>query len=137
MRLAFLMAVLIPRPRPSARAQDPAAIQEVISEQIDALRARRFCHRLHLRLAGHPADVRQPRPVRGDGARRLSDGPAPARRALLAPSSRVPADGRTLQGVLVTDEAGALHVLEYEMVPMDAHGWRIDGVRLRQAGTGA
>ena len=37
--------------------------------------------------------------------------------------------GRTLQRVLITDRAGALHVLEYEMVP-GAQGWRIDGVRL-------
>ena len=46
-------------------------------------------------------------------------------------------DGRALQRVLVTDGAGALHLLEYEMIPLDG-GWRIDGVRLLDAGsTGA
>ncbi len=42
-------------------------------------------------------------------------------------------NGRTLQRVLVTDDAGALHLLEYEMVPGDG-GWRIDGVRLIEDG---
>ena len=41
--------------------------------------------------------------------------------------------GRTLQRVFVTDAAGALHLLEYEMVPGEG-GWRIDGVRLLQDG---
>ena len=40
--------------------------------------------------------------------------------------------GRKLQGVIVTDQAGALHLLDYEMVPLDG-GWRINGVRLRPA----
>lgn len=43
-------------------------------------------------------------------------------------------DGRTLQRVLVTDDAGALHVLEYEMVSVDG-AWRIDGVRLLEEGS--
>jgi hypothetical protein len=34
--------------------------------------------------------------------------------------------------VLVTDGAGALHLLEYELIPLDG-GWRIDGVRLLDA----
>jgi Domain of unknown function (DUF4864) len=38
-------------------------------------------------------------------------------------------DGRTLQRMLVTDGAGALYVLEYEMVRGE-DGWRIDGVRI-------
>jgi hypothetical protein len=42
-------------------------------------------------------------------------------------------DGRKVQSVLLTDQAGALHVLEYEMVPFEG-GWRINGVRLRKAG---
>ena len=35
--------------------------------------------------------------------------------------------------MLVTDRAGAFHVLEYEMLQGD-QGWRIDGVRLLQEG---
>ena len=42
-------------------------------------------------------------------------------------------DGRTVQRVLVTDAAGALYVLEYEMVQGE-QGWRIDGVRLLEEG---
>jgi len=132
MRMALLMAVLV-AVAPVARAQDAAAIQEVISDQIDALRADDFAtaftfaspgiQRMFGNSARFGAMVREgypmvwhPRDIRFLDA--------------------VPSDGRTLQGVLVTDEAGALHILEYEMVPMD-DGWRIDGVRLRQEATGA
>ena len=41
--------------------------------------------------------------------------------------------GRTVQRVLVTDAAGALYVLEYEMVEGE-QGWRIDGVRVLDEG---
>lgn len=45
--------------------------------------------------------------------------------------------GRLVQGVMITDQTGALHVLDYEMVPQ-AEGWRINGVRFRPAaGAGA
>lgn len=40
--------------------------------------------------------------------------------------------GRTIQNVLVKDQDGALHVLEYAMVRTD-QGWQIDGVMLRRA----
>ena len=43
----------------------------------------------------------------------------------------------TVQRVLVTDGAGALTVLEYDMVEGE-QGWRIDGVRvLREGEVGA
>jgi hypothetical protein len=41
--------------------------------------------------------------------------------------------GRTVQSVIVTDGAGALHVLDYEMVAGD-DGWRINGVMARRPG---
>ena len=40
--------------------------------------------------------------------------------------------GRTVQGVLATDQAGALYVLEYEMVP-GSDGWQINGVTVRRS----
>ena len=41
--------------------------------------------------------------------------------------------GRTVQSVIVTDQAGAPHVLDYEMVP-EGGGWQIDGVTVRRPG---
>ncbi len=38
------------------------------------------------------------------------------------------------QRVIVTDDAGRLHVLEYKMIET-GNGWRIDGVRMLEADT--
>lgn len=37
-------------------------------------------------------------------------------------------EGRTFQKVMVTDRAGEIHMLEYEMIPT-GEGWQINGVR--------
>ena len=45
--------------------------------------------------------------------------------------------GYTAQRVLITDQNGASHILEYQMIPA-GDGWQIAGVRiLRAAGVGA
>jgi hypothetical protein len=41
--------------------------------------------------------------------------------------------GRMVQGVLVTDRAGAVFMLDYHMIQGEG-GWLIDGVTLRRAG---
>jgi hypothetical protein len=38
---------------------------------------------------------------------------------------------RMVQSVFVTDERGALHVLDYDMIETE-RGWEIDGVRVRR-----
>lgn len=43
-----------------------------------------------------------------------------------------PRGGAVNQKVLITDEAGVPHVLEYQMIPTE-DGWQINGVRLLQA----
>ncbi|PRY22992.1 uncharacterized protein DUF4864 [Aliiruegeria haliotis] len=43
---------------------------------------------------------------------------------------------RRVQVVIVTDERGVPHALEYEMVPAP-EGWKINGVRLLQSDVGA
>jgi hypothetical protein len=118
-----------------ARAEDAAAaIRAVISEQIAAFQADDFVTAFTFaspgirRMFGTPdvfgTMVRQGYPMVWH--------PGSVRFAALAER-----DGRKIQRVLVTDAAGALYLLEYEMVP-DADGWRIDGVRLLQdGGTGA
>lgn len=42
-------------------------------------------------------------------------------------------DGRMLQSVLLTDQAGVVHVLEYEMIET-GEGWEINGVRFQRPG---
>ncbi|SDL07405.1 DUF4864 domain-containing protein [Aliiruegeria lutimaris] len=44
--------------------------------------------------------------------------------------------GRALQRVIVFDDAGVPHALEYEMIQVDG-AWKINGVRFLQASTGA
>jgi hypothetical protein len=39
--------------------------------------------------------------------------------------------GRIVQTLVITDERGALHVLDYEMVESE-RGWEINGVRVRR-----
>lgn len=40
-------------------------------------------------------------------------------------------EDRTVQSLMVIDERGALHVLDYDMVETE-RGWEIDGVRVRR-----
>jgi len=42
-------------------------------------------------------------------------------------------DGRTVQNVVIKDQAGTIHVLEYEMIETSA-GWEINGVRFLRPG---
>ena len=44
--------------------------------------------------------------------------------------------GRTIQRVVVFDDSGVPHALEYEMIPVDG-AWKINGVRFLQESTGA
>ena len=45
-------------------------------------------------------------------------------------------NGQTVQPVMLRDGAGALHILDYDMIQTET-GWKIDGVRLRRAPSGA
>lgn len=51
------------------------------------------------------------------------------RPASLRFASRRTLNGRDYQIVVLQDQAGRFHALEYEMVP-DAGGWKINGVRI-------
>jgi hypothetical protein len=130
MRARVLLAVLLAWPG-AAAAQDPAeAIRKVISDQIAAFRADDL---------GAAFDFASPaiRDMFGDPdrfGRMVREGyPMVWRPSRFRFSGLDERDGRLVQGVLVTDQAGALHVLEYEMIP-GAGGWRINGVTVRQAG---
>ena len=111
------------------------AIRGVISDQIEAFKSRRLHHRLRFRLAGDQAPVRLPRPF---GAMVRDGYPMVWRPESLRFTDLREEGGRTVQSVIVTDQAGALFVLDYEMVP-GGGGWQINGVTVRQTGaeTGA
>jgi hypothetical protein len=118
-----------------ARSQDAAAaIRGVISDQIAAFRADDFETAFGFaspairRMFGAPDRF-------GEMVRRgypMVWRPADVRFSGLAEQG-----GRTVQSVLITDQSGALFVVDYEMVAYDGR-WVINGVWVRRAnGVGA
>jgi hypothetical protein len=113
------------------RAQDAgAAIQGVIARQIEAFKVDDFVTAFSFaspsikRLFGDPDRFGQ----------MVRNGyPMVWRPAEVRFSGLETRDGRTVQSVVVTDAAGAIHVLDYEMIAGD-DGWRINGVTLRRTG---
>ena len=131
MRRLLLMAILAVGLGQAARAGDPAgAIRQVISDQIAAFEADDFATAFTFASPGIRAMFGTP----GRFGAMVREGypmvwrPGEVRFADLAERG-----GRTLQRVLVTDTAGVLYVLEYEMVEGE-QGWRIDGVRVLEEG---
>ena len=114
-----------------ARGEDPAAaIRQVISEQIEAFKADDFDTAFTFASPG----IREMFGTPGRFGAMVREGyPMVWRPGEVRFSDLGERDGRTVQRVLVTDAAGALFVLEYEMVPGE-QGWRIDGVRVLQEG---
>ena len=112
-----------------AWAQDAgsAAIRSVISRQIEAFKADDFVTAFEF---ASPA-IRQMfgSPDRF-GAMVREGYPMVWRPEDLRFSELREEDGRMVQSVLVTDQAGALYVLEYDMVP-GSDGWQINGVTVR------
>lgn len=133
MRRLILIASLLAAAR--ALAEDPAAaIRRVISDQIAAFEADDFATAFTFASPG----IREMFGTPDRFGRMVREGypmvwhPGDVRFSDLGER-----DGRTVQRMLVTDTAGALFVLEYEMVPGE-QGWRIDGVRvLRDGDVGA
>ena len=128
---ALLTAAFLSLAGFTASAQDDAgAIHDVISSQIDAFRSDDFATAFTFaspnirQLFGTPDRFGQ---MVRDGYPMVRH-PRDVRFAELTER-----DGRTVQRVLVTDDAGALHVLEYDMVP-GGDGWLIDGVRKLEDG---
>lgn len=115
----------------TASAADPQSdIRAVIERQIEAFRADdfetafTFASPMIRRLFGTPSRF-------GEMVR--NGYPMVWRPSDVRFSSLVTRDGQMVQSVLVRDAAGALHVLDYEMI-LGEDGWRINGVRLRRPG---
>ena len=131
MRRLLLTAILAVGLGQAARAEDQStAIRQVISDQIAAFEADDFATAFTFASPGIRAMFGTP----GRFGAMVREGypmvwrPGEVRFADLAERG-----GRTLQRVLVTDTAGVLYVLEYEMVEGE-QGWRIDGVRVLEEG---
>ena len=131
MRAILLAAIQAVGLGQAAQAVDQStAIRQVISDQIAAFEADDFATAFAFASPGIRAIFGTP----GRFGAMVREGypmvwrPGEVRFADLAERG-----GRTLQRVLVTDTAGALYVLEYEMV-QDGQGWRIDGVRVLDEG---
>ena len=119
----------------AARAQDDgAAIRGVISDQIAAFEQDDFAAAFEYASPG----IRQMFGTSERFGQMVREGyPMVWRPGEVRFSDLDLRDGRTVQRVLVTDGAGALTVLEYDMVEGEL-GWRIDGVRvLREGEVGA
>ena len=127
--LAFLLTLLGP-----VRAQEDPAITGVIQSQIDAFlmddfaKAFTFASPNIKRMFGNSERfgqmVRQGYPMVW----------RPAEVEFLG---QEPKGGAVHQQVLIRDQAGVAHVLEYQMIPT-AEGWQINGVWVLQApGVGA
>ncbi len=115
----------------AAKAQEPSeAIRGVISDQIAAFRADDFATAFSF---ASPNIKRLFGTSERFGAMVRSGYPMVWRPADVRFSDLQERGGRTVQDVLVIDQAGAPHLLEYEMIETEA-GWQIDGVRVRRAG---
>ena len=131
MRRLLLTAVLAMGLGLAARAEDQStAIRQVISDQIAAFQADDFATAFTFASPGIRAMFGTPDRF---GAMVREGYPMVWRPGEVRFSDLEERAGSVLQRVLVTDRAGALHVLEYEMLPGE-QGWRIDGVRLLREG---
>jgi len=125
---AALVAGLASAPLSAEEASD--AIRGVISGQIDALRADDFATAFTF---ASPNIKRLFGTSERFGEMVRSGYPMVWRPADVRFSAMQQRGGRTIQNVLVIDQAGAPHLLEYEMIETDA-GWQINGVRVRRGG---
>ncbi len=136
MRQLFLCLVLLCLPVLSAQAQEARnpAIETVIQQQFDAFRAEdvgtafSFASPNIKGMFGTPENF----------GRMVRDGyPMVWRPAEVQFLDLRKVAGNLWQRVMVTDQAGRTHLLEYQMVET-GQGWQINGVQiLPQAGVGA
>jgi hypothetical protein len=119
-------ALFLADPADAQGADD--AIRKVISDQISALRADDFAAAFTFASPGIKRLFQSPERF---GAMVREGYPMVWRPADVRFAKLGERDGRTVQSVVVTDESGALHVLDYEMIESE-RGWAINGVRVRQ-----
>ncbi len=126
--LSLLAALLLCAP---ARA-DEAAIQSVISSQIEAFQADDFTTAF---TYASPMIRQIFRTPENFGTMVREGYPMVWRPAEMNFLSAEMIDGLLWQNVMIRDQAGGLHILEYQMIQLE-NGWKINAVRLRKAPDG-
>jgi hypothetical protein len=113
----------------SARAQDAGdAIRDVIARQMEAFKADDFVTAFTFASPGIQAMFGSPDRF---GEMVQNGYPMVWRPADVRFSGIDTREGQTVQSVVVTDQSGAVHVLDYFMISEDG-AWRINGVMLRR-----
>ena len=128
---SFALVIALGMSATGAWAQDAggAAIREVISRQIEAFKADDFATAFGFASPAIKEIFGSPERF---GAMVREGYPMVWRPGDLRFRELREEGGRTVQSVLATDQAGALYVLEYEMVP-GPEGWQINGVTVRRS----
>ena len=116
----------------TARA-DEAAIRDVISSQIEAFQADDFTTAF---TYASPTIRQVFKTPENFGAMVRRGYPMVWRPAEMNFLSIETVDGLLWQNVMIRDQGGGLHILEYQMIQME-NGWKINAVRMRRAPEGA
>ena len=127
--LTLCAALLFSAP---ARA-DEAAIRDVISSQIEAFQADDFATAF---TYASPTIRQVFRTPENFGVMVRRGYPMVWRPAEMNFLSIEMVDGLLWQNVMIRDQGGGLHILEYQMIQMES-GWKINAVRMRRAPEGA
>lgn len=131
-RWMVLGVLLLGLATPGAQAQGAAedAIRDVIARQIEAFKADDFETAFDF---ASPAIKRMFGTPDRFGQMVQSGYPMVWRPATVRFAGLAPGRGTMIQGVVITDAAGGVHLVEYHMIE-DADGWRINGVLVRRPG---
>ena len=114
-----------------ARA-DEAAIRSVISSQIEAFQADDFARAFTFASPTIKQIFKDPDRF---GVMVRQGYPMVWRPAEMNFLSLDMIDGQLWQNVMIRDQSGSLHILEYQMVPLE-NEWKINAVRMRKAPEG-
>ncbi len=131
MRNLFLVLTAVLLIAAPARA-DETAIRSVISSQIEAFQADDFT----TAFTYASPTIRQIFKTPENFGTMVREGyPMVWRPAEMDFLSAETIDGLLWQNVMIRDQAGGLHILEYQMIQLE-NGWKINAVRLRKAPDG-
>jgi len=133
-QIILVLAMVVDWAFPMEAAEPDDGIRGVISGQLDAFRADDFATAFEFAVPVIQSVFRTPE---GFGSMVRSDYPMVWRPAETQFLDLREMNGALWQKVMIRDEAGAWHLLDYEMEQQDSGAWRIDGVQyLRQAEIG-
>jgi hypothetical protein len=131
--LLLMLPLLLVPPAPAAAEEAAADIARTIQGQLDAFLADDFATAFTFASPGIRQMFRTPERF-GEMVR--SGYPMVWRPAQVRYLERRELEGRTVQRVMIIDQRGGLHLLDYLMI-RTGEGWQIAGVQLLSGGVGA